>query len=138
MSSLPIAGSPTDAQPEKLTGLVQLFDPAMCCPTGLCGPGVDPSLLALARDLRWLQAAGVTVERFGLAQQPEAFTTNAVVTELMKRAGDAALPATLVNGKVLLFGTYPTRELLLSALGGKPAQTGSPATPCCEPGSGCC
>ena len=138
MSSLPIAGSSPDVQSTKLTGLVQLFDPAMCCSTGLCGPGVDPALLALARDLRWLQAAGVTVERFGLAQQPEVFTTNTVVGELMKSAGDAALPATLVNGKLLLFGTYPTRQLLLTALGGSMAQAGSPVGPCCEPGSGCC
>ncbi|MDH4132403.1 MAG: arsenite efflux transporter metallochaperone ArsD [Gemmatimonadota bacterium] len=138
MSSLPIAGAPAESRSTPLSGAVQVFDPAMCCPTGLCGPGVDPALLVLARDLRWLQAAGVTVERFGLAQQPEAFTKNSAVSELIETVGDSALPATLVNGKLLLHGAYPTRELLVSALGGSPRSADPAAAPCCEPGSGCC
>lgn len=115
-----------------------MFDPAMCCSTGLCGPGVDPALLTLARDLRWLQAAGVTVERFGLVQQPEAYTRSAVVADLMKTAGESALPATVVNGKLLLHGAYPTRELLVSALGGSPSSLGATGAACCDPGTGCC
>jgi len=139
MSSLPIAGSQPENRSARLEGTVQVFDPAMCCPTGLCGPGVDPALLTIARDLRWLQAAGVTVERFGLAQQPGSFATNTVVSELMKAHGDDALPATLVNGRLLLHGSYPARDLLLSALGAAPAApTEGAAQPCCEPGSGCC
>lgn len=139
MSSLPIAGSPPENRSARLEGVVQLFDPAMCCPTGLCGPGVDPALLTIARDLRWLQAAGVTVERFGLAQQPGSFATNPVVSELMQAHGDGALPATLVNGKLLVHGSYPDRDLLLAALGAAPAAPAEgSAQPCCEPGSGCC
>jgi hypothetical protein len=139
MSSLPIAGSQPEGGPVRLEGVVQVFDPAMCCSTGLCGPGVDPALLTIARDLRWLRAAGVTVERLGLAQQPGSFATNTVVAELMNRVGDAALPATLVNGKLLLHGSYPTRDLLLTALGAASAAAAEGSTqPCCEPGSGCC
>ena len=139
MSSLPIAGSQPEERSAKLDGVVQVFDPAMCCPTGLCSPGVDPALLTIARDLRWLQAAGVTVERFGLAQQPGSFTANAIVAELMNSVGDAALPATLVNGKLLLHGSYPARDLLLTALGAASAAAAEGSTqPCCEPGSGCC
>jgi len=43
-----------------LTGAVTVFDPAMCCPTGLCGPGVDPALLVIARHLRWLEKQPAT------------------------------------------------------------------------------
>ncbi|MBP6774755.1 MAG: arsenic metallochaperone ArsD family protein, partial [Gemmatimonadaceae bacterium] len=39
----------------RLSGTVAVFDPALCCPTGVCGPGVDPALLQIARDLRWLE-----------------------------------------------------------------------------------
>jgi len=53
-----------------MTGTVAVSDPAMCCDTGLCGPGVDPELLRIARDLRWLSAQGVTVKRNGLSQEP--------------------------------------------------------------------
>jgi hypothetical protein len=139
MSPLPIAGSPAGNRSARLEGVVQVFDPAMCCPTGLCGPGVDPVLLTIARDLRWLQAAGVTVERFGLAQQPGSFATNTVVSDLMNAHGDDALPATLVNGRLLLHGKYPDRDLLLAALGAaRAAPAEGSAQPCCEPGSGCC
>ena len=23
---------------------IEIFDPAMCCPTGLCGPNIDPEI----------------------------------------------------------------------------------------------
>ena len=43
---------------------VQVFDPPMCCPTGVCGPEVDPTLVCFAADLEWLNTNGVEVERF--------------------------------------------------------------------------
>jgi len=144
--SLPLQ-SDAAAPARALAGTVLVFDPAMCCPTGLCGPGVDPALLAIARDLRWLESQGVTVERHGLAQSPDAFVAQPKVTGLMQAFGDKGLPATIVNGEVLTFGKYPTRDELVAALG---AATGSTATPgatpasdaatnaCCPPGSGCC
>jgi hypothetical protein len=52
-----------------LDGIVDVYDPAMCCSTGVCGPGVDPALLQFAGDLRWLEARRVTVARHGLAQE---------------------------------------------------------------------
>jgi hypothetical protein len=117
--------------------VVQVYDPAMCCPTGLCGPGVDPALLAVSRDLRWLESQGVRVDRFGLSQTPDAFVSNPKITGLMQAFGDRALPATLVNGEVLTFGKYPTRDELTQALAQSP--TAAPATDsCCTPGSGCC
>lgn len=104
------------ASPEALSGHVQVFDPAMCCPTGLCGPGVDPALIQVARDLRWLTAKGVQVERFGLSQEPQAFVANTRVSGLMQAFGDAGLPAVLVNGSVVAHGRYPTRDELVTAL----------------------
>ena len=117
------------------------IDPAMCCSTGVCGPGVDPALLQFARDLRWLEARRVTVSRHGLAQQPEAFASNPRVVELMATLGDAALPVTFVNGDVLVRGRYPTRDELASALtrsDRSATDAPSPAAACCVPGDGCC
>ena len=109
----------------------------MCCPTGLCGPGVDPALLIIARDLRWLESQGVTVERHGLAQSPDAFVAQPRVAGLMQAFGDGGLPATLVNGQVLTYGKYPTREELVVALGAA-ATPDATTDGCCTPGSGCC
>lgn len=145
--SLPL-GNPADAipapatataTPDALPGAVAVFDPAMCCSTGVCGPGVDPALLQVSRDLRWLQAKGATVQRFNLAQEPQAFVDQPRVAGLMQAFGDRALPATLVNGEILVHGRYPTRDELVAALGDAPAQRGLPVSSSgCEPGSGCC
>jgi hypothetical protein len=140
--SLPL-GDPAEAitsstpQEPHRSATVTVYDPAMCCPTGICGPGVDPSLLAIARDLRWLEKQGVTVERFGLAQQPDAFVASARVAGLIQAFGDGALPAVLVKDTVLCYGRYPTRDELVHALAST-ATTPAPAPPCCPPGSGCC
>ena len=136
--SLPLQVAPAaPAAPTTTDARVQVFDPAMCCATGLCGPGVDPALLTIARDLRWLQSQGVTVERFGLSQVPDAFVANAKVTGLMQAFGDRALPATLVNGDVLAFGRYPSREEIHKALQASPAPPAAQGD-CCTPGSDCC
>ena len=133
--SLPLQ-SDSAAASGALAGTVLVFDPAMCCPTGLCGPGVDPALLAIARDLRWLESQGVTVERHGLAQSPDVFVAHSKVTGLMQAFGDKGLPATLVNGEVLTFGKYPTRDELTVALKASSAPVAE-AGGCCAPGSAC-
>lgn len=136
----PVADAPSAAVEFPMTGTVAVFDPAMCCETGLCGPGVDPELLRIARDLRWLGAQGVTVVRKGLSQEPQAFVANARVQGLMQAFGDGALPAVLVDDVVLTYGRYPTRDEFVARLTPvQPADAGAEAGgSCCAPGSGCC
>lgn len=138
----PTAGATSSASVSRavtLQGTVQVFDPAMCCATGVCGPGVDPALLQIARDLRWLSAQGATVERVGLSQEPQAFVSNTRVAGLLQAFGDAALPAVLVNGGILSHGRYATREELVAALSPTPgASTDAAEVTGCAPGSGCC
>ncbi len=31
---------------------IEIFDPAMCCPTGLCGTNINPELMRIAVTLR--------------------------------------------------------------------------------------
>jgi len=91
---------------------VQVYDPAMCCSTGVCGPSVDPVLPQFAADLEWLKSKGIDVERYNLAQQVAAFATNAVVKQALNSKGTKCLPMVLVDGEVKSEGVYPTRELL--------------------------
>lgn len=95
---------------------VQVFDPAMCCPTGVCGPSVDPALVRFAADLEWLKASGVEVERFNLSQEPAAFVATPVVAAAM-RGRDDALPLLLVDGNIVAQGSYPEREALAALVG---------------------
>lgn len=34
---------------------MKIFEPAMCCPTGICGVGVDPELLRISAALDTLK-----------------------------------------------------------------------------------
>ncbi len=95
---------------------VQVFDPPMCCSTGVCGPEVDPALVRFAADLEWLKASGVAVERFNLSQEPAAFVGNPVVAQAM-RGRDDALPLLLVDGRIAAQGSYPAREVLAELVG---------------------
>jgi hypothetical protein len=99
---------------------VQVYDPPMCCPTGVCGPRVDPVLPQFAADLEWLAAQGVTVERYNLAQQPRAFAENEAVKAALSEDGMASLPLILVDGKIASRGGYPSRQEL-AAIAGLPA-----------------
>jgi hypothetical protein len=96
---------------------LEIFDPAMCCSTGVCGPTVDPVLARFAGDVKWLQDQGVEVRRFNLAQNPTAFVENDQVKQALTDKGEAALPLLLVNGKVLVNGHYPVRGELEALLG---------------------
>ncbi|QGK70204.1 arsenite efflux transporter metallochaperone ArsD [Allosaccharopolyspora coralli] len=89
--------------------VVEVYDPAMCCSTGVCGPSVDPALTQFAADMDWLGGAGVTVQRFGLASEPGKFTENTAVSTLLTEQGEKALPAVLVDGTLQCSGRYPTR-----------------------------
>jgi hypothetical protein len=95
---------------------LEVFDPPMCCSTGVCGPGVDPALARFAADLEWLRRQGIAVERFNLAQQPGAFTTNPSVKAALAQSGTRCLPLILVDGEVVSAGTYPEREILAQAV----------------------
>ena len=96
---------------------VQVFDPPMCCSTGVCGPNVDPKLPRFAADLDWLKSQGVAVERYNLAQQPGAFVMHAQVKNILAEKGNECLPLILVDGKVTSTGEYPTRAELAAMAG---------------------
>ena len=87
-----------------------VYDPPMCCSTGVCGPAVDPVLPRLAADLDWLKCQGVQVERYNLAQQPRAFASNPTVRAALREHGNGCLPLILVDGRVVSRGTYPERR----------------------------
>jgi hypothetical protein len=94
------------------TQTLQIFDPAMCCSTGACGPEVDPKLVQFAADLDWLKSQGVIVQRHNLSQNPAAFVKNEAVQAALTKKGEAALPLLLVNGRVTATGHYPERNEL--------------------------
>ncbi len=96
---------------------LQVFDPAMCCSTGVCGPQVDPQLPRFAADLEWLRTQGVEVERYNLAQQPKAFVDNAAVKQTLVAEGEKCLPLILLDGEIISRREYPSRDELAALAG---------------------
>ena len=96
---------------------VRVFDPAMCCSTGVCSPSVDPELVRFAADLEWLKAQGVSIERFNLSQQPGAFVEDAAARAALETKGEAGLPLVEVNDQVKSSGVYPSRDQLAAWAG---------------------
>lgn len=130
---------------------VEIFDPAMCCSTGVCGTDVDPTLSRFAADLEWLAAQGVAVQRATLSQEPGKFVTNEAVRAALAANGTGALPAIVVDGVLRSTGAYPARAQIAAWAGlnvaGVPA--GAPPLPmaaaaplpmaggCCGGSGGC-
>lgn len=115
---------------------IQIFDPALCCSTGVCGVDVDQQLVDFSADIDWAKQNGAQIERFNLAQQPLAFAENPLVKAFLERSGAEALPLILVDGDVALAGRYPQRSELARWTGIMPAEE-TPKSGCCS-GSSCC
>lgn len=115
---------------------IQVFDPALCCSSGVCGVDVDQALVDFSADVEWAKQHGARIERFNLAQQPMAFAESAPVKGFLERSGAEALPLILVDGEIALAGRYPRREELARWAGITPTEA-EPAKPCCS-GSRCC
>jgi hypothetical protein len=96
---------------------IEVYDPAMCCSTGVCGPVVDPVLPRFAADLDCLRAQGVAVERFNLAQQPGVFAENEIVKRALTENGTDCLPLIFADGRIVSQGAYPTRDELAEFCG---------------------
>jgi hypothetical protein len=101
---------------------IEIFDPPMCCSTGVCGPSIDPVLPRFVADLHWLANQGVSVTRYNLAQEPQAFAVNAIVKAALTSNGNACLPLILVNGQIASQGVYPDRKQLAELTGLDPAK----------------
>ena len=91
---------------------VEVFEPALCCNTGVCGEDVDQALVTFSADLDWATAHGGQVTRHNLANDPLAFAGNDTVRQFLQIAGSAGLPLVLVNGVTVLTGAYPDRAQL--------------------------
>jgi len=88
---------------------IQVYDPPMCCSTGICGTDVDPDLVSFAAMLAQLGQHGIHIERYNLAQTPIAFVKNPTVKALLEKEGAEGLPLIFWDGEVYLKGRYPTK-----------------------------
>ena len=106
----------TDQVPALAAPDVEIFDPPLCCPTGLCGPVLDTTLVDLGEAMFALQAEGRTVVRHMMTADPQAFLRNRDVYELIRQRQLAVLPITVVRGRIVKTDAYPTLDELRGEL----------------------
>lgn len=119
---------------------IRIFEPAMCCATGLCGPSIDPEPLRISTLLSSLKEKGIVVERYNLTSHPQVFAQNEAVKELLSKHGTAILPVTTSGDDVVLTGRYPTNQEVLAWLQVDAQAIGLKEEPACcatETASGC-
>lgn len=129
---------------------IAVFEPALCCNTGVCGDDVDQNLITFTADMAWLIDQGAAITRHNLANDPLAFAQNEAVKRFLELAGSAGLPLVLVDGITVLTGRYPTRAELAAWAGlGVPAAAVAPSgvtmlgladdsASCCAPNDSTC
>ncbi len=94
-----------------------IFEPAMCCGTGVCGPSVDPELFRISTVINNLKNKGILVERHNLSSNPQIFVDNKEINAILNNEGVKALPVTMVDGTVAKTKAYPTDAEFCSLLG---------------------
>lgn len=96
---------------------LQIFDPPMCCSSGVCGTNVDTKLVKFLNNIEWLKSKGIKVEKFGLAFEPAAFVNNEIVKNMLQTEGNDCLPLILLDNQIVYKGMYPDRAKLAEICG---------------------
>ena len=113
-----------------------VYDPAMCCSTGICGAEIDQRLVDFAADLDWLKSEGIEVKRINLSQEPALFAENEQVKSILQNSGIEGLPVILADDEMQSSGQYPDRVKLAQMAGVTAdvvAPASAPAASCCGP-----
>ena len=87
---------------------IEIFDPAMCCSTGVCGPSIDPELQRVATVVNTLRERGASIKRYNLASEPQEFVSNKIISALLEKEGADVLPVTLLDDEIAKVRAYPT------------------------------
>ena len=110
--------------------VVEVFEPALCCATGVCGEDVDQGLVTFSADMDFVRGRGGNVRRYNLASEPVAFAESEAVRGFLQVVGSKGLPLILVDGVTAMTGGYPDRAELSDWAGvAGPAEAGSAPAP---------
>ena len=118
---------------------MSIYEPAMCCDTGVCGVNVDPELVRISTVINNLKKNGITIERYNLSSEPMAFVNNNKVKDALDQNGTDRLPLVLVNEDIVIEGRYPKNEEIMELLQiSKDYLESSKQNGCCFSGNDSC
>lgn len=120
---------------------IEVFEPALCCATGVCGEDVDQQLVTFSADMDFIRSRGGDIARYNLANEPQAFAANDAATAFLHVSGSAGLPLVLVDGVTAMTGRYPDRAQLVAWAGldaATPAEGNELGITAAASSDGCC
>lgn len=123
---------------------IHIYDPALCCSSGVCGADVDQNLVDFSAVVKQVEGEGISVTRHNLASDPLDFAQSETVRRFLEISGADALPAVVVDGVVAMSGSYPDAQMLRSFAGveSEAVPAGVTTLPmsssCCGDTGGCC
>lgn len=92
--------------------ILEIFEPSMCCESGVCGPEPDKALIDLQNLILLLKKAGIETKRYAINQAPMVFVQNQEVSSFIKANGPGKLPLVLLDGQIIQSECYPTLDEL--------------------------
>ena len=96
---------------------LKIYDPALCCPTGVCGTSVDTKLVQLSSFLNSLDKNMFEVKRFGLSTDPQEYVANSEVAKILNEQGVESLPLIFLDDELLFKSDYPSVPQLSKKMG---------------------
>ncbi len=99
--------------------VLEIYDPALCCSTGVCGPKPDVKLIKINDILNKLKndfGDKIEIKRHSISNEPKEFLSNKTIREIIKSEGKAALPVCVLNGELLTKGKYPEEGALYAEI----------------------
>lgn len=91
---------------------IKIYDPVLCCPTGVCGVNVDTELIRMALVVENLKKKGITIQRFNLRDQPQIYVDNKAINDCLTQESAEVLPITTLDDKIVLTKRYPSNQEL--------------------------
>lgn len=117
-----------------------IYEGAMCCSTGVCGPSPDEELMRVSTLVDKLTKSGASIERYNLTNNTKEFVENKTINNLLREKGEDILPVVMVNDEVVMTGRYPSNEefyeILFLSDDAKEDRNSDGGSCCC--GNGCC
>ena len=97
---------------------IQLYEEAMCCSTGVCGPDPDDELVELSAALDQLEDEfeDAEISRANMQHNIDQFLNTEEIYDLVQENGPEILPITTVDGEIVAKGEYLSYDELAAEL----------------------
>lgn len=90
---------------------VIVYEGALCCPSGVCGPEPDKTIINFNEMIRNLaDNEQINITRVSMSFDMDRFLQEPLIFGRIRENGPAVLPITMVDGKIILEKKYPVLD----------------------------